>query len=432
MPATIFTDDVRLQPYWWDAAPCLEETPPALPAKADVVVVGAGYTGLSAALTCARGGRHVVVLDANALGEGASSRNAGFVGRTFTLGFTELCEKAGLDAAKAVYRHGDHAFDYVAHLIENEQIHCLFSRTGRFTGANTPGHYDDMARDAEALRKHLGTEVEMVPRSEQHREIGVDSFHGGQLMLGDAGLHPAMFHQGLLERTRAAGATIAGHTPMTSIVRDGDDFTVTTPRGSIRARHVVIATNGQTGAVTPWLRRRLVSVGAYAVATEPQSPEVMAQIFPSGRLTIDSGKMKYFCRPSPDGSRVLFGGRAFFGGDNYQVTATGLQRAMVRRFPMLEGVRLSHGWGGRVAFSFDRLPHHGNHDGMHYAMGYCGAGLPKGTYLGHKTALDILGEKDTTTPFTDTPFPTLPFYNGWPWFVPALSVYYLLRDRLER
>jgi glycine/D-amino acid oxidase-like deaminating enzyme len=99
---------------------------------------------------------------------------------------------------------------------------------------------------------------------------------------------------------------------------------------------------------------------------------------------------------------------------------------------MLHGVRISHSWGGRVAFSFDRLPHHGVHDGMHYAMGYCGAGLPKGTYLGHKTALQILGQEDAETPFTDTRFATLPFYNGWPWFIPAISVYYKLRDRLDR
>ena len=432
MTAEIFTDNARFEPYWWDAAPRLEETPPDLPEQADVVVVGAGYTGLSAALTCARGGRHVVVLDANALGEGASSRNAGFVGRTVTLGFTELRDKAGLDAAIAVYRHGAHAFDYVANLIESEQIHCHFARIGRFTGANTPGHYDAMARDSDAMREHLGTEVEMVPKSEQHREIGVDSFHGGQVMVGDASLHPAMYYHGLLDRARAAGATVAVHSAMTGIVRDGERFTVTTPRGSLSAPHVVIATNGQTGAVTPWFRRRLVSVGAYAMATEPLAPELMAEIFPSGRLTIDSGKLRYFCRPSPDGSRVLFGGRVFFGGDDYRSTAIDLRRAMVRRFPMLNGVRIGHSWGGRVAFSFDRLPHHGSHDGMHYAMGFCGAGLPKGTYLGHKTALRILGRENAETPFTDTPFPTLPFYNGWPWFVPALSVYYILRDRLDR
>ena len=429
MPAAIFTADVKFEPYWWEAAPRPRAAPPELPARTDVAIVGSGYTGLSAALTLARGGRDVVVLEAGDPGAGASSRNAGFCGRTFNTNFSSLAENTGLDNAVRVYRVGEAALDYLTGLIESEQIDCHFTRMGRFTGASFPSHYERLARDTEGLRKHLGVEVEMVPKDEQHREIGIDIHHGGQVMLRDGGLHPALFHQGLLDRAVAAGVTVAGNTPVTGIVREPDGFSVATPRGRLTAGNVIVATNGYTGALTPWFRRRLVAVGAYIIATEPVAPEVLARLFPSNRLTIETRRLAYFMRPSPDGTRILFGGRAAFDSEDFAYTGRSLYRAMVRRAPELASLRVGHSWGGQVAFSFDRLPHNGVHNGIHYAIGFCGAGLPKGTYLGHKTAQAILGDPDAATPFTDTRFPSLPFYTGTPWFLPAISLYYRLCDR---
>ena len=394
MPNPIFTADVKLEPYWWEAAPRPRAAPPELPARADVAIVGSGYTGLSAALTLARGGRDVVVLEAGELGQGASSRNAGFCGRTFNHGFSTLAEKTGLDNAVRVYRAGEAALDYLIQLIESEQIDCHFTRMGRFTGASFASHYERLARDTEGLRKHLGVEVEMVTKGDQHREVGLDIYHGGQVMPRDGGLHPALFHQGLLDRVVAAGATVAGNTPVTAIIQEASGFTVTTPRGRLKARDVIVATNGYTGAVTPWLRRRVVSVGAYMIATEPVAPAVMARVFPSNRLTIETRRIGHFMRPSPDGTRILFGGRTTFDDADFADTGRSLHRAMIGRFPELGDLGISHSWGGQVAFSFDRLPHNGIHDGIHYAMGFCGAGLPKGTYLGHMTARTILGEAD--------------------------------------
>lgn len=432
MAADIFTDDVKFEPYWWDAAPRPKETPPELPARTDVAVVGSGYSGLSAALTLARGGRDVTVFEAGDVGQGASSRNGGMCGGSLKVGFTDLAAKLGHKAAVAYYRDGQTSLDYLEQLIESEQINCHFSRMGRFTGAHVPSHYESLARNAEALGKHVGVEFAMVPKAEQHREIGTDIYHGGVVYPRDGGLHPALYHQGLLERVRGAHALVAGNTPVTHISRDGDHFTITTPRGRMTARNVVIATNGYTDRAQGWFRRRLVPVGSFIIATEPIAADVMARLAPTLRMLTDTKKILYYFRPSPDGTRILFGGRAAFANNDQRVTGARLRQFMLGVWPELADVKITHSWTGNVAFTLDKLPHIGVQDGMHYAIGYCGSGVVKATYFGHKAGQAILGHKDAASPLMNRAFEALPLYDGTPWFLPLVALYYSLTDRFAR
>ena len=428
----IFTDDVKFEAYWWEAAPRPKETPPDLPERTDVAVVGSGFSGLSAALTCARGGRHVTVFEAGDVGQGASSRNGGMCGSGLKVGFTDLTAKIGLKDAVAFYRDGEVALDYLEHLIESEQIHCHFSRMGHFSGAHVPSHYDAMARDSEALNKHLNVGSTMIPRAEQHKEIGTELYCGGIVAPREAGLHPALYHQGLLERVRATDTLVAGNTPVTNISRDGDDFIITTPRGRVVARNVVIGTNGYTDRAAGWLRRRLVPIGTYMIATEPVVPDVMARLAPTMRMLSDSKKILYYFRPSPDGTRILFGGRAAFANNDQRVTGARLRRFMLSVWPELADLKITHSWAGNVAFTLDKLPHIGVQDGMHYAIGYCGSGVVKATYLGHKAAQSILGDSDAASPLMNRDFQALPLYDGTPWFLPLVAMYYNLADRMAR
>ena len=429
---SLFADDFKDEPYWWRAAPRPDEAPAPVPERADVAVVGSGFTGLSAALTLARGGRDVVVLEAGPAGFGASSRNAGFVGKTLKHSFGSLLQSKGERYARAVYRELQEAFDTVVGLIEREQISCHYEQCGRYMAANSPRHYETMARELALKRKYLGDDGEMVPRAEQHRELGSDIYHGGGLLPGLGGLHPGLYHLGLLERVRSAGARVLGHTPVSVGRRESDHFVLSTARGELRARDVVVATNGYTGRATPWLQRRAVPFRGFMIATEELPEEALARILPKGRTMHDFNNNLAYLRRAPDSPRLLFGGLTGTMTDDLRMMAGRLHAKLCSNLPDLAGVRISRAWNGYCAGTFDLFPHLGTQDGVHYALGYCFAGVPMGTYLGHKLGLRVLGAPEAQTIFADRPFPAKWWYRGTTWFLPAYMAIYDTRDRLGR
>lgn len=435
MAASIFAPDVKYQPYWWDAAPYTSLPPVELPKSVDVVVMGAGYVGLSAALTLARGGRDVLVCEMGAVSNGGASRNQGQMGAVFKRSFSQLTDSYGRAKAVAIMKSGRAAIEFTQNLIEREQIACDLERNGRFVAAYRREDYEAMARELEILKREIGFAGDMVPRAEQTKYIGSDFYFGGQLRHIDATIQPAKYHQGLIDRALSARARIAEHTPVTGLVRDGDLFQVTTPRGSFTARDVFIATNAYTGPVTPDLRRRVIPLGAYAIATESLPPERIRQIMPKPRALHDTRKLIFGLRLAPGHDRILFGGRASLAETDPSRTAPRLHRRLLQLFPALEGVRVTHTWHGFVAFTFQFLPHIGvRKDGAHFVLGCCGSGIAIGTHLGHTVALRILNGRNTenATPFDDLPFETRPFYNGRPWFIAPTMLSYAIRDMMPR
>ena len=419
-------------PYWWEEAPPTPGDTPAMPTSADVAVVGSGYTGLSAALTLARAGRSVVVFDSDTPGIGASSRNGGMLGSWLKPSLDTLTRRYGPEAARALFAESREAYDFLGRFIAEEDIACDYAETGAFTGIVKPAQYEAMARETERLSRTIGVEADMVPRSEVRNEIGTDIYCGGRVTHRRAGLHPARYHAGLIGRVRESGATVAGNCPVTAIQRNGGDFTVTTPHASLKVRNVVVATNGYTGPVTPALRRRVIPVTSYMIATAPLSPNLMATLMPKGRMLTDSNRLLCYFRPSPDNTRVLFGGRPAYTAIGPKLAAERLSRYMTRIFPELRDVELTHSWFGYIAYTFDRLPHVGEHDGMHYAMGYCGSGVVMSTWLGRKAALRLLGQAEGKSAFAELEHPTSRFYHGRPWFLPLVQAWYQGADMLGR
>lgn len=433
MPDEIFAEGFSTDPYWWEAAPRPTVKPEPLPRHCDLAVVGSGFTGLSAALTASRGGRETIVIEAEAPGYGASTRNAGYVGRTLFHKLEALVKKVGPERAARMQKEAVNAHHYLVDLITREQIECGFVYCGRYIGASTPLHFDLLAKEIELARKYgIEFEAEMVPKSEQHREVRTNFFHGGLLLHGAGALHPGLYQLGLMQRARNAGARVFGNTVVSAVDRASEGgFTVTTTRGEVRARDVLMATNGYRGTEMGWLRRRTLPVKGYIIATKPIAPERLRRLMPGGRTCLDSRNNIWAVRLTPDGTRLLCFGRTGVRDGGLPGKARRLRNGLVKIFPDLEDVKLTHCWEGAMAFTFDKLPHAGVRDGIHYAGGYCGVGLPMSTWLGHKAAQRILGEADAGSPFDDRPFPTRPLYTGNPWFLPAMMSYYNLRDWIE-
>jgi glycine/D-amino acid oxidase-like deaminating enzyme len=432
MRADIFAPGFKSEPYWWEAAARPQPTARPLPRRCDVAIVGSGYTGLTAALHLARAGREVMVLESEVAGAGASTRNAGFVGRALTTDFADLLEEVGLDRAKRLYGEVWAAYDLVYRVVAEERIDCHLERCGRFIPVFSQRQYDSFARKLEIQRRHLGEEFEMVPKSRQHRHLGTDLYHGGSYGPDRGAIHPALYHAELLARAREAGAAIHDLAPVTGIDTGPDKATLRTNRGNLEACDVIIATNGYTGAVTPGLQRRVVPFHGFMIATEPLAPQRLARILPQPRIVEDYRTNIDFLRLSPDRSRLLFGGRTGGPARDLRAKAALLHRRLLAIFPDLAGTRLSHAWTGRCAASFDVMPHIGGRDRVHYALGYNYMGVPMGSWLGLKLAHRLLGRRDAATAFDDLSFPARFYYRGRPWFVPLAMAWFDLKDRLDR
>ncbi len=418
--------------YWLDGLtpPNMPET--SLPREVDVVIVGSGYTGLNAAIETARGGRSTLVLEAETPGWGCSTRNGGQISTSIKPSLDKLAARHGRDRAVAIRSEGCAALKWIEERIKADGINCDFRRAGRFHAAHTPAAFEELARDSEKLRRDEGIEAHMIPRAEQRGELGTDVYHGGALFPAHSALNPALYQHGLLKTALAAGAQVLGQTPVLAISRSAARHEVTTARGTVLARDVIVATNGYTTALTPWQQRRVIPIGSYVIATEPLAKDLIDRLFPTDRVVSDTCKVVYYYRASPDRTRILFGGRVSATETDTHVSGPRLHADMCRVFPELSAAKISHSWMGTVAYTFDELAHTGTHEGVHYAMGYCGSGVSMASYLGMRMGQKVLGLAEGRTAFDDLPFPTRPFYTGRPWFLPAAVAWYRWRDTRQR
>lgn len=416
------------QCYWLGDVGPAPEFSGSLPKTADVVVVGSGYTGLNAAIELARGGRSALVLEAEDPGYGCSTRNGGQISTSIKPTFEKLAAKHGQHKARAIRGEGAAALAWIGDFIRTEGIDCDFRTVGRFHAAHTPECYETLVRDAERLQSQEGIESFAVSRAEQYRELGTDTYYGGVVYPKHCSLHPAKYHRGLLRLASEAGAQILGHCAVTAVERNVKGFRVTTARGHVDARDVVVATNGYTTGLTPWMQRRVIPIGSYIIATEELPETLVDQLFPTDRIASDTFKVLYYYRASPDRRRILFGGRVSAAETDPKVSGPRLRESMCRIFPQLKDRQITHSWAGTVAYTFDELAHTGTYDGVHYAMGYCGSGVSMASYLGMRTGQKILGLAEGATAFDDLPFPTRPLYTGKPWFLPAAVAWYRWRD----
>jgi glycine/D-amino acid oxidase-like deaminating enzyme len=434
MHPDIFHRDFTPTPYWWEAYRPTAGELIEVPREARVAIVGGGYAGLSAALELAKQGIDTVVLEANEPGFGASTRNGGAVSGGVNVGksFTGKTVQLDGDRAERMLSDAADAFALIDRLIDEENIACFWEKPGRFVGAWTRKHYEGQSHRLAKLNAAAQSGAYMVPREQQREEIASDYYFGGMVVERSGKLHPALYYKGLLDACRQRGVAICAKAPVTHIAREGSAWRVETARGIVSAGDIVIATNGYTGSLTPALRRRVVPIASHIIATEELRPDLAQSLIPRGRTLSDTKRVLCYYRMSPDGSRMVFGGRARFTQVDATVSAPILHRYMTDRFPQLRGVKVTHAWTGNVAFTLDALPHMGRRDGLHYCLGCNGSGIAMMTYLGWQTARKIARVANYACSFDTEEFPDHPFYSGNPWFLPVVGGYYRLRDHLDR
>ena len=415
---------MKLTPYWLDTAkPSGDYRRTEVPQDVDVLIVGAGFTGLSAALELAKHGASVAVIEQHVVGWGASGRNGGMATTGLAIGFGSAIKRYGTTRAVAMFREYNKAIDTIEDLVTEFAIDCDFERSGKLSLAFHPSHYAGMLESQKQLAELADYEVTVIPKSEIHSEIGTDFYYGATVDPLGAGLHVGKFVHGLAQAAVDAGAVICEDAEVTSLKRvSGSVHDVQTTRGAVRAKQVLIATSGYTGSLTPWLQRRVVPVGSFIIVTEPLPDDVVNRILPNRRQAADSKLLTYYFRITPD-NRLLFGGRARFALSNPGSdlkSAQILEKAMLTLFPYLAGTRIDYTWGGLVDISMDRMVHAGAHNGVFYSICYSGHGVQMATYMGKQMALSLAGQPSSNV-WRDLKNPPVPGHFGPPWFLPFIG-----------
>jgi len=424
--------------YWLTTTDFPKPQSRPLPDRVDVAVIGAGFTGLSAARALAKRRAKVAVLESETIGWGASSRNGGMVLTGMKLGVNQLISKYGRELTRRMYAASIETIDCVERIVGEEAIDCDFSRCGHLEVACKQKHFDDYARQAEVIAREFNHQLRVLQRGELSSEIGSTIYYGGMVDEVSAGLNPARYVAGLGRAATKAGAEIFEHTRVEGLQRESRQgeagWKIVTSRGELWAREVFVATSGYTGNATPALQKKIIPIGSFIITTQTLPEALAHELSPRNRMIYDSKNYLYYYRLTPD-RRMLFGGRAAFFPENDRTirrSAEILRRGMIEVYPQLRDAKIEYVWGGTLDFAFDMMPHAGQIDGVYYALGYAGHGVAMATYQGQKMAQLIAGDKPEN-PFLGIPFPGAPLglYNGKPWFLPFAGMWYKILDRVS-
>lgn len=418
--------------FWHDTVrmPSDEDLTP-LPEKADVAIIGGGFTGLSAARTLAQRGARAVVLEAETIGWGASSRNGGMTLTGINPSMQFVTRKYGRELARRIFQCSLDAVATVEQIVKEENIDCGFARYGHLLTANKASHYRALADEVDFLEREFNHHTRLLSAIDLGDEIGTRIYHGALLDELSGGLNPAQYVAGLAGAAVKAGAGLCPRAGVIRLERSQNRFVLETVRGRVEAQNVLVATSGYTGRATPWLQRRIIPIGSYIIATEKLPDELAHEISPKNRMIFDTKHFLNYFRLWEN--RLVFGGRAAFFPATESTTresAEILRREMVGVYPQLKDVKVEYVWGGSIDFTFDLMPHLGQSEGVYHALGYSGHGVAMATYFGQSAANTILNGNVQDHPFASFPFERAPLglYDGTPWFLPFVGLWHKVLD----
>lgn len=403
--------------------------------QADIVIIGGGYTGLSAAHHIAATGGSPVVIEAHEPGWGASGRNGGVVTAKFRPSFPAIAKAHGPAVARRMYDIAHEAVDAVGELVDHYGIaDANLVRSGQVKAAHNEQTLRYAVDEAAWLKAEMGdTSMTVLSAGEVRDETGSDGFVGGVLNAGSGGIHPLNYVRGLAAGIAGRGIPVFSGSPALDLRRDGAGVIVETPRGTIRARQAIVATNSYsdlTPATRAW-QRTIVPFRSAMIATEPLSAPLAATIMPTGRTYTETKRMMRWFR-KVDG-RVIFGGRGAFGKEDSPAAFRSLHKAMVGIFPQIADTPIAYRWSGLVAMTLDALPHIGRQDErVLYAMGYNGAGVAMSSLMGRYLAALARGEEPDLGPLRAARPRTVPFYPLREPAVRAVAGWYQFLDAIGR
>ena len=386
--------------------------------RADVAVVGAGYTGLSAALHLAERGVGVAVLDAAEPGWGASGRNGGQIIPGLKHDPDELERQFGRETGRRMWQIAGGAADFVFELIARHKISCHAQQCGWIAAAPHAAALESVrSRTEQWLRR--GAAVELLDRRRIQELTGTTGYVGGMLDRRAGALQPLAFVRGLAWAAQQAGAAIHGGSLVRGLEVAPGGWRVDTQAGSVTARSVILATNAYTDDLWPGLRRTVLPVQSYQVATQPLAEDVRRQVLPGGQVVSDLRRILFYFRLDPEG-RLLMGGRGPLDDRGDPALFARLETVARRFFPQIGAPRWEHRWSGRVALTADHLPHlHEPRPDLLIGLGYNGRGVAMATVMGKLLADRALGASPAELGWPVTPIEPIRLHA---WRLPVMAL----------
>lgn len=419
-------------PFWVEDFPRPDGLTAGLPSETDVLIVGSGLTGLSAALRLAEAGRTVTVIDAGGIAGGASSMNGGMVSPDVKAGISRVYRRHGPEIGRQMWDSSVRSIEIVEEIDRRQRVDALIHHGGM--AALGSGERDRRRFEGSLrwYRTELGVDWEVLGPDRINEVIGGDYFDVALFEPEGFGVHPARLSFGLAAEVRDAGAVLVDGCAAVAIRRTPGGHVVDTSLGPVRAGEVVLATNGYTtDSPSRALARLVVPLGSYIIVTEPLGPDLAGRIFPGGAMSYTKKRLLHYMRRTPD-NRILIGGRrSLHTGLDLGESAADLRRVLLRYWPELARHEITHVWGGKLGVPFDLTPHIGQVEGSWYALGYAGHGVGLALQLGYELAGMILGE-DPPSVFSRIPHKGRFYYNGRPWFLTPASVLFRTLDRVGR
>ena len=402
--------------------------------QADVVIIGAGYTGLSAAHHIAKSGLNPIVLEANHPGWGASGRNGGVITAKFRQSFRGIDASHGRAMAKRMYEIAHESVEMVEELVSEFGITAArLTRSGQVKAAHNRATLQAAIDEASWMKREMGdAEVSILDAREVRDETGSQAFVGGVLNPGSGGIHPLNYLRGLASGVAGRGVAIYQQSPVLRLRRNTGGVVAETPAGAVRARQAIIATNSYSDitSATRHMQKTLVPFRSAIIATEKLSPNLAGHLMPSGRTYTETKRMMRWFRMVDN--RVVFGGRGAFGKQDSAAAFAALRKAMTGIFPELSDIPLEFCWSGLVGMTLDSMPHIGRLDDRTlFSMGYNGAGVAMSSLMGRYLAAFVRGETPDVGLLDASRLKAIPFYPlrepavrmvaGWYQFLDAIG-----------